>query len=43
MGLFDIFSKEKRETRARASNIARVINKYAQSGDRYRAMEALAT
>jgi hypothetical protein len=43
MGLFDIFSKEKRETRARAGNIARAINKYAQSGDRYRAMEALAT
>lgn len=43
MGLFDIFSKEKRENRARAGNIARAINKYAQSGDRYRAMEALAT
>jgi len=43
MGLFDIFSKEKREERARAGNIQRTVNKYAQSGDRYRAMEALAT
>jgi hypothetical protein len=43
MGLFDIFSKEKREARALAGNIQRAINKYAQTGDRYRAMEALAT
>jgi len=43
MGLLDIFSKEKREERARAGNIQRAVNKYAQSGDRYRAMEALAT
>jgi hypothetical protein len=43
MGLFDIFSKEKREERARAGNIQRAVNKYLQSGDRYRAMEALAT
>ena len=43
MGLLDIFSKEKREERARAGNIQRTINKYSQSGDRYRAMEALAT
>ncbi len=43
MGLFDIFSKEKREERARAGNIQRAVNKYSQSGDRYRAMEALAT
>jgi hypothetical protein len=43
MGLFDIFSKEKREARARAGNIQRTINKYSQSGDRYKAMEALAT
>jgi len=43
MGLLDIFSKEKREARARNGNIQRAINKYAQSGDRYRAMEALAT
>ena len=43
MGLFDIFSKEKREERARAGNIKGALNKYAQSGDRYRAMEGLAT
>ncbi len=43
MGLFDIFSKEKREERSRAGNIQRVINKYAQTGDRYKAMESLAT
>ncbi len=43
MGLFDIFSKEKREERARAGNIQRTINKYSQSGERYKAMEALAT
>jgi hypothetical protein len=43
MGLFDIFSKEKRGERALTANIQRVTNKYAQSGDRYRAMEALAT
>jgi hypothetical protein len=42
MGLLDIFSKERREERARAGNIQRTLNKYAQSGDRYRAMEALA-
>jgi hypothetical protein len=42
MGLLDIFSKEKREERARAGNIQRTVNKYLQSGDRYRAMEALA-
>lgn len=43
MGLFDIFSREKREERARAGNIQRTINKYSQSGERYKAMEALAT
>jgi hypothetical protein len=43
MGLLDIFSKEKREERARAGNIQRATNKYSQSGDRYKAMEALAS
>ena len=43
MGLLDIFSKEKRETRARAGNIQRATNKYSQSGDRYKAMESLAS
>lgn len=42
MGLFDIFSKEKREERSRAGNIQRAINKYAQTGERYKALEALA-
>lgn len=42
MGLFDIFSKEKREHRARASHLQRVVNKFMQSGDRFRSMEALA-
>jgi hypothetical protein len=43
MGLFDIFSKEKREQRALAGNIQRTLHKYLQSADRYRAMEALAS
>jgi hypothetical protein len=43
MGMFDIFSREKREERARAGNIQRALNKYAQTGDRYKAMESLAT
>ena len=43
MGLFDIFSKEKREERSRAGNIQRAMNKYAQTGDRYKAMEGLAS
>jgi hypothetical protein len=43
MGLFDIFSKAKREQRALTGNIQRALNKYAQTGDRYRAMEGLAT
>jgi hypothetical protein len=43
MGLLDIFSKDKRETRARAGNIQRATNKYSQSGDRYKAMESLAS
>jgi len=43
MGLLDIFSREKREERARAGNIQRAINKYSQSGDRYKAMEGLAS
>ncbi len=42
MALLDIFSKEKREARARTGNIQRAINKYSQTGDRYKAMEALA-
>jgi hypothetical protein len=42
MGLFDRFSKEKREERTRASLIQRTIHKYTQSAERYKAMEELA-
>ena len=41
MGLSDFFSKDSRSTRALKKNIARAIDKHAQSFDRYRAMEAL--
>jgi hypothetical protein len=42
MGLLDLFAKDKRDERARAKNISRALNKYAQSADRSRALEALA-
>jgi hypothetical protein len=42
MGLFDLLSKEKRGERARSRNIARAVNKYAQSADRLKALEGLA-
>ncbi len=42
MGLLDRFAKDKREERARTKNIARGLNKYAQSVDRMKALEALA-
>jgi hypothetical protein len=42
MGLFDLLSKDKRDERARAKNIQRATNKYAQSVDRMKALEALA-
>jgi HEAT repeat protein len=42
MGLLDLFSKDKRDERARTKNIERANNKYAQSGDRLKALEALA-
>jgi hypothetical protein len=41
MGLFDLLSKEKRDERARSKNIQKALNKYAQSPDRMRALEAL--
>jgi HEAT repeat protein len=41
MGLLDLFSKDKRDERARAKNIQRAVNKYAQSADRFKALEAL--
>jgi hypothetical protein len=43
MGLLDIFSKDKRDERSREKNIERAINKNAQSLDRIRALEALAS
>ena len=41
MGMFDLFSKDGREQRARANNIAAAVNKYKQSPDRMKAMQAL--
>jgi hypothetical protein len=42
MGLLDLFSKDKRDERARRNNMARAADKNAQSPDRLRALEALA-
>lgn len=42
MGLLDIFSKDKRDERSRTKNMERGINKYSQSLDRLKALEALA-
>jgi hypothetical protein len=42
MGLFDLLSKDKRDERARSKNIQQAVNKYAQSLDRMKALEALA-
>jgi hypothetical protein len=42
MGLLDLFSKDKRDVRAREKNVERATNKNAQSLDRIRALEALA-
>jgi HEAT repeat protein len=42
MGLLDLFSKDKRDERARARNVERAVNKHAQSVDRMKALEALA-
>ena len=41
MGVFDLFSKEGRDLRAREKNIGRAVNKYAQSPDRMKALQAL--
>ncbi len=41
MGVLDFFSKGERGERARHKNAARVINKYAQSPDRMKAMQDL--
>jgi hypothetical protein len=42
MGVFDLFSKEGRESRSRARNIKRAVDKFQQSGDRMRALQSLA-
>ena len=42
MGLFDLLSKDKRDERARANHIKKALDKFAQSADRMRALEALA-
>jgi hypothetical protein len=41
MSILDLFSKEGRKERARASNIKGAVNKYAQSADRFKALQAL--
>jgi hypothetical protein len=41
MGFLDRFSKDGRDARAREKNAARAINKYAQSPDRLKALQAL--
>jgi hypothetical protein len=41
MGILDLFSKQGRTERARASNIKGAVNKYAQSADRFRNLQAL--
>jgi len=41
MGILDLFSKEGRKARARASNIKGAVAKFAQSADRFKALQAL--
>jgi hypothetical protein len=41
MGILDLFSKQGRIERARAGNIKGAVNKYAQSADRFRNLQAL--
>ena len=41
MGILDLFSKQGRVERARAGNIKGAVNKYAQSSDRFRNLQAL--
>ena len=41
MGMFDLFSKEGRQHRARASAIKKAVDKYQQSPDRMRALQTL--
>jgi HEAT repeat protein len=41
MGILDIFSKQGRTERARAGNIKSAVNKFSQSADRFKALQAL--
>ena len=41
MGLFGFLSKEGRERRSLDRNISRAVNKFAQSPDRYKALQSL--
>lgn len=41
MGFFDLFKKEGRDERAREKNIKRAVNKFSQSPDRLKALQAL--
>ncbi|MES1205601.1 MAG: HEAT repeat domain-containing protein [Pseudomonadota bacterium] len=41
MGLLDFLSKEGRDRRSLEGNVKRAVNKYAQSPDRYKAMQGL--
>ena len=41
MGFLDRFSKDGRDQRAREKNTARAVNKYMQSPDRMKALQAL--
>jgi HEAT repeat protein len=41
MGILDFLSKEGRERRTLERNVNRAVNKYAQSPDRYKALQAL--
>lgn len=41
MGVFDLFSKDGRQQRARDKNVSRAVNKWSQSPDRMKALQAL--
>jgi HEAT repeat protein len=41
MGILDLFSKQGRTERARAGNIKGAVNKFSQSGDRFKSLQAL--
>jgi hypothetical protein len=41
MGVFDLFSKDGRQQRARGKNVSRAVNKWSQSPDRMKALQSL--